>query len=108
VAHLRGGDEINAKQVIAVLQPLIGQTVSTLTDDGYRTMRVAEVRHLPPDERIDADEGNVILDAGTVDVEGRPEGIVFWARDVVAVEWEKRGAVLVGRGRPRRQIEILG
>lgn len=93
---------MNAKTVITALQPLVGRTVSALTDYGYVEMCIAEVRHLPPDERIDADEaclrrqGNVILARGTVDVQGRPEGLVFWARDVKAVEWKDRGVALVG------------
>ena len=93
---------MNTKTVTAALQPLVDRTISALTDyaclrrQGYVEMCVAEVRHLPPDERIDANEGNVILAKGTVDVQGRPEGLVFWARDVKAVEWEKRGVTLVG------------
>lgn len=88
---------MNAKTVITALRPLVDRTISALTDDGYREMRVAAVRHLPPSERVD-DDGNVILDAGTVDAEGRPEGMVFWARDVRAVEWcEEREVMLVWR-----------
>lgn len=87
---------MNAKTVIAALQSLVGRTVSALTDHGYVEMRVAEVCHLPPDERVDAGRGNVILATGTVDEQGRPAGLVFWARDVKAVEWEKRGVALVG------------
>lgn len=95
---------MNAKTVVAALQPLVGRTVSALTDyaclrrQGYVEMCVAAVRHLPPDERIDADEGNVILTKGTVDTEGRPEGLIFWARDVKAVGWcEEREVSLVWR-----------
>lgn len=96
---------MNAKAVVVALRPLVGHLVSALTDDGYRTMRVAAVRHLPPGERVN-DDGNMILDAGTVDAEGRPEGMMFWARDVRTVEWAEREVSLVWKERGTCRVKV--
>lgn len=86
---------MKAKNVIRQLKPLTGRTVSILTRfSKYVTMCVDGVYHLPPSERVTDEKGNVIIANGEYDVEGRPEGVTFWARDVESIEWSDSGVLI--------------
>lgn len=56
--------------------------------------RVLEVRQLPLEERRCKEAGNVIIDTGIVDVNGYPEGVVFFAKDVKDITWKGNTCII--------------
>lgn len=71
-----------------------------LDDEYHGPVWVRSVDGLRVDERVDVERGNVIFWNGNFDVEGRPDGWVFWARDVLELRWdEDEGRRLVVRSR---------
>ena len=85
---------MNAKTLIEALKPLEGHTIYVVSKYMNYAMPCFEVTHLPPNQRVEKDQGNVLLWKGTVTPDGVSEGLTVWARDVERVE-ERNGMVVV-------------
>ena len=101
---------MNASELIKQLRPLTGNRIRILLDPSKDAwaMDCHAVMHLPRDERGDVEKGNVILFTGIRDKYGRPEGLVFWARDVLMVERRPNVFVLNPKGGWRAHLQIVG
>jgi hypothetical protein len=83
---------MNAKAVVAALQPLEGHRIHILTATEAHAFAHMQpclrIQHLPPDQRQDADQGNIILWDGGFTSEGLQTGGTFWAKNIHAITWE--------------------
>lgn len=80
---------MNAKAVIAALQPLEGHHILILTSQGHGFVHgqpCIRVQDLPPDQR-QPDQGNIIFWDGKFTPEGLQSGGTFWAKNIHSIHW---------------------
>lgn len=81
---------MNVKDAIILLQPLEGHHILILTNHGHGYVHgqpCLHVQHLPPDQRHQPGQGNIILWDGGFTRDGLQTGGTFWARDIRSIYW---------------------
>jgi hypothetical protein len=79
---------MNAKAVIAALQPLKGHKIAIIFPTLAYHQPCLRVQHLPPDQRQTDDQGNIILWNGDFTSEGLQAGSTFWAKGIRSITWD--------------------
>lgn len=99
---------MKAKELIAGMEGLARHRLRVYGPDGEMfSIYCHDVMALPPDQRTEPDQGNVIVWTGSRDVTGRPEGITISARAVKKVRWIRAVCTLVGDERLVR-FQVMG